>query len=141
MLLVYYLASTAPTVSRSLIPADPLQHAQMLQWMFFEQNRHENNIAVLRFWLNVTGEANLSEAQRAQLPEKRRASREVMDYMNDHLGAVDGGWFVGGVPSLADVCLFAYTHVLNEAGFDVNEWPHVARWCEKITLLPEFEAM
>lgn len=111
----------------------------MLQWMFFEQNRHETNIAVLRFWLHITGIDNLSEEQKVQIHRKKIASREILDYMEQTLSAAD--WFVGGSVSLADVCLYAYTHVVSEIGFDLAQWPHIEQWCKRITQLPGYIPM
>ena len=64
-----------------------------------------------------------------------------MTYMNEHLAKAEGGWFVGGRLTLADICLFAYTHVADEGGFDLNEWPHVQTWCKKLAAHSGFVAM
>lgn len=136
----YYLADTAGT-SSTLIPSDPLQRAEMLGWMFFEQNQHEVSIATLRFWLKYIGKDNLDDSRKAQLDSKRQAGRAVLHRMNEHLGQSKSGWFVGDGLTLADVVLFAYTHVADAAGFDLDEWPHVKRWCESVTTVPGFQPM
>jgi glutathione S-transferase len=136
----YYLADTHGSSLR-LIPEDPLLRAQMLQWLFFEQNQHEVTIASLRFWLRFIGENNLGPERKSQLESKRLAGRAVLNYMNEHLATSPGGWFVGGMVTLADICLYAYTHVAGEGGFDLAEWPHVGTWCERVAALPDYVPM
>lgn len=136
----YYLADTHRS-STSLIPSDPLHRAQMLQWMFFEQNQHEVNIATLRFWLRLIREENLSPDRRSQIPGKTEAGKAVLDCMDAHLGVAEGGWFVAGRLTLADICLFAYTHVADEGGFNLDDWPNVRDWCHRVCSLPGFIAM
>ena len=135
----FYLADI--TISFSLIPTDPLIRAEMLRWLFFEQNQPEISIATLRFWLKYLGKDNLDDSSKAQLDGKTQQGREVLDCMNDHLDKSTSGWFVGTSITLADVCLFAYTHVAHEAGFDLTEWPAVGAWCEKVTTVEGFVSM
>jgi glutathione S-transferase len=136
----YYLADTTSS-STSLIPTSSLHRAQMLQWLFFEQNQHEVNIATLRFWLKYIGEENLGGDRLSQIAGKKQAGNAVLTHMDDHLSTVAEGWFVGGAISLADICLFAYTHVAGEAGFNLDNWPHVRRWCERVAAHPGFVPM
>lgn len=136
----YYLADTHQS-STQLIPSDPLQRAQMLQWLFFEQNQHEVNIATLRFWLHLVGENNLSLDRKNQIDGKREAGKAVLDYMDAHLRTAEGGWFVAGRLTLADICLFAYTHVADEGGFNLDEWPNVRDWCKRVASSPGFVEM
>jgi glutathione S-transferase len=135
----FYLADTTP--SAILIPSDPLQRAEMMRWMFFEQNQHEVSIATLRFWLKYIGKDKLTENQKAQVEGKAKAGAAVLDYMDDHLSKSERGWFVGSTLTLADIVLFAYTHVAHEGGFDLSGWPHVKRWCEKVTTVDGFIPM
>ncbi|MEO7384972.1 MAG: glutathione S-transferase, partial [Novosphingobium sp.] len=93
----------------ALIPADRFARADMLRWMFFEQYSHEPNVATLRFWLAFVGESNLSEMQRSQLPARRAAGEAALKLMDEHLAMPN--WFVGDSVSLADIALYAYTHV------------------------------
>src|SRR3546814_2814440 len=95
----------------------------MLRWMFFEQYNHEPNIATMRFWLAYVGEARLSEAQRAQIPAKRTAGEAALKLMDEHLA--DRRFFIGDHLSLADVALYAYTHVADEGGFALSDFPNV----------------
>ena len=122
-----------------LIPADRFDRADMLRWMCFEQYHHEPNVATLRFWLAFVGTDALSELQRAQVPAKRLAGEAALQQMDDHLSLVD--WFVGDAVSLADIALFAYTHVAGEGGFDLSLYPHIQAWIERLRALPRFIAM
>ena len=123
----------------SLIPAGPFDHADMLRWMFWEQYNHEPNIATLRFWMGTVGIENLSEVQRLQLAGKRQAGEAALELMDDHLRGRD--WFVGEAISLADICLFAYTHVGGEAHFDLAAYPAVAAWMERVNAQPNYMPM
>jgi glutathione S-transferase len=123
----------------ALIPRDRFEQADMLRWMFFEQYSHEPNIATMRFWLYFIGEANLSPQQKAQMMAKRIAGCEALSLMDAHLAGHD--WFVGKAASLADIALFAYTHVAEQGGFGLDDYPAVRRWLERVSALPKFIAM
>jgi glutathione S-transferase len=123
----------------SLIPTDPFEHADMLHWMFWEQYSHEPNIATLRFWMGWLAPDNLSDLQRLQMPLKRTAGNAALKLMEDHLNGRE--WFVGGSISLADICLFAYTHVAGDAEFDLERYPRVLEWIERIKGTPRYIAM
>lgn len=111
----------------ALIPTDRFDHADMLRWMFWEQYNHEPNIATLRFWLAFVGEANLSDVQRAQISGKKEAGNAALQLMDDQLGKTQ--WLVGDALSLADIALFAYTHVAEEGGgFALATYANVLRW-------------
>lgn len=138
-----YLASS-PDARRKLIPDDRLEHAQMLQWMFFEQYSHEPNVAVLRNWRAFVGMENLTELQRLQVEGKEKAGKEALDVMERHLGGNGGEerkWFVGDDVSVADVALFAYTHCADTAGFDLAGWPRVKAWVERVSEVDGFTAL
>ena len=130
----YYLADGS-----SLIPTERFDHADMLRWMFWEQYNHEPNIATLRFWMRWVGVENLSDGQRLQMSGKRQAGIAALKLMDDHLRGRD--WFVGHAMSLADVCLFAYTHVAGDADFDLHLHPRVVEWIERIKGQPRYLAM
>ncbi len=117
-----------------LIPADRFDRADMLRWMFFEQYNHEPNIATLRFWLAFLGEDALSEAQRSQLPAKRAGGEAALALMDEHLAT--RRFFVAERISLADICLYAYTHVAAEGGFDLALYPAVGRWLAAVAATP-----
>lgn len=113
-----------------LIPDDAFDRADMLRWMFWEQYNHEPNIATVRFWMGWVGEGNLSDLQRALLPGKREAGDAALKLMDEHLAGRE--WFVGDGLTLADICLYAYTHVAEEGGFALGPWPAVRAWLARV---------
>ena len=117
-----------------LIPHDRFARADMLRWMFWEQYNHEPNIATLRFWRVFIGGDRLNDVQRAQLPAKHAAGEAALQLMDEHLA--DHRWFAGGAFSLADICLYAYTHVAEGGGFDLAGYPAVRRWLDDVAALP-----
>ena len=119
-----------------LIPQDRFDQADMLRWMFWEQYNHEPNVATLRFWRAFICEAALGDAQRDQLAGKQAAGEAALALMDEHL--VGRHWFVGDLPSLADICLFAYTHVATEGGFDLTRYAALTDWLERVRALPDF---
>ena len=104
----------------ALIPADRWDQADMLRWMFWEQY-------------------NQTAIQRAQLPATRAAGEDALELMDEHLA--ERAWFVGDGPTLADVSLYAYTHVCEAGGFCLDGHPHVAAWLRRVAALPGFVAM
>lgn len=122
-----------------LIPDDRFARADMLRWMFFEQYNHEPNIATLRFWRGWVGEANLSDLQRAQIPAKRAAGEAALALMDEHLAARD--WLVGDGLTLADIALYAYTHVAEGGGFALGDYPAVSAWLKRVGAVPGFIPM
>jgi len=119
-----------------LIPVARLDRADMLHWMFFEQYNHEPNVATLRFWIAFVGEEGLSDLQRAQVPAKRAAGVAALKLMDAHLQRRD--WFVGDALSLADIALYAYTHVAESGGFRLADYPAVQAWLRRIESLPNY---
>ncbi|MDT8759946.1 glutathione S-transferase family protein [Sphingomonas psychrotolerans] len=117
-----------------LIPADRFDRADMLRWLFWEQYNHEPNIATVRFWRTLVGEANLSELQRAQLPGKIAAGEAALALMDEHLGRRD--FLVLDRLTLADIVLYAYTHVAEEGGFDLQPYPNVRAWLARVAAHP-----
>lgn len=129
--ILHYLATGTPW-----LPTDRLRHAQVLQWMFWEQYSHEPNIATLRFWSHMP---ELDAAQKAMIPGKRANGLAALKLMDDHLGQHD--WFVAGVPTVADIALFAYTHVAEEGDFNLADYPNVESWIARMQRLPRFVPM
>lgn len=125
----FYLADGS-----GLIPGDRFQRADMLRWMFFEQYHHEPNIATLRFWIGFIGIANLSPFQQAQMPDKRSAGAAALALMDGQLTQTP--FLVGEAFTLADIALYAYTHVADEAGFDLAHYPAVGAWLARVASLP-----
>jgi glutathione S-transferase len=113
------------------VPGDRYARAQMLQWMFFEQYDHEPAVAVARFWLALSG---APESYIDRLPEKHAAGYRALDAMERHL---DGRpWLVAGAMSLADVALYAYTHVADEGGFELGRYPAIRAWLGRVAAEP-----
>ena len=122
-----------------LIPEDRFDQADMLRWMFWEQYNHEPNVATLRFWHGWIGEANWSELQRAQYPAKKAAGEAALALLDEHLGRRD--WLVGQDLSLADIALYAYTHVAEGGGFRLVDYPAVQAWLRRVEGVPDYVAM
>jgi glutathione S-transferase len=114
------------------VPDDPFERAQVLQWMFFEQYDHEPAIAVVRFWLRYSGRPREDFADR--LDERVAAGYRALDALERHL---DGrSWLVGDGMTLADIALYAYTHVADEAGFELGRYPAVGAWLDRVANEP-----
>ncbi len=113
-----------------LLPDDPVERAQVLQWMFFEQYSHEPYIAVVRFWVHQ----GTHVGREAEVEERRRRGYEALDVMEKHLRNRD--FFVGHRYSIADIALFAYTHVAHEGGFDLGGHPAVRAWLDRVRSQP-----
>jgi glutathione S-transferase len=112
------------------LPDDRVGRAQALQWMFFEQYSHEPYIAVLRFWTH----AGWLEEKAAQVPERRERGLAALGVMERELERRD--WFAGDRYSIADIALYAYTHVADEGGFDLAAFPAVQRWLARVREQP-----
>jgi glutathione S-transferase len=130
----YYVAEGS-----ALIPTDPFDHADMLRWMFWEQYNHEPNIATLRFWMGWVGLEELTDLQRLQMSGKRHAGNAALKLMDEHLAGRE--WLVGQALTVADICLFAYTHVAGDAQFDLCQYPNVVRWIERMKGQPHYIAL
>jgi glutathione S-transferase len=124
--IIWYLADGTPW-----IPEDAFERAQVLQWQFFEQYDHEPTIAVARFMLSVSGEP---ERYAAELPTKQAGGYRALDAMERHLQG--RAYLVGDAPTLADISLYGYTHVADEAGLDLSGYPAIRAWLDKIAALP-----
>jgi glutathione S-transferase len=113
------------------VPEDRYERAQMLQWMFFEQYDHEPALAVVRFWVAYSGRP---EAFADRLEERMAAGYRALDAMERHL---DGRqFFVGDRLSLADIALYAYTHVASEGGFELDSYPAIGAWLDRVAAKP-----
>ncbi len=120
----------------ALIPADRFDQADMLRWMSWEQYNHEPNVGTLRFWYGWIGEANLSELQRANLPAKRAAGLAALELMDAHLAT--RGFFVADRPTIADIALYAYTHVCEDGLYELALYPNIQSWLARIAALPGY---
>ena len=113
------------------VPIDQYERAQALQWQFFEQYQHEPSIAVVRFWLAYSG---TPEQFADRIPERRAAGYVALDAMEKHLA--QRAFLVGERYSIADISLYAYTHVAHEGGFDLDAYPAIERWLERVAAQP-----
>jgi glutathione S-transferase len=112
------------------VPEDRYDRAQVLQWQFFEQYDHEPFIAVARFWLHYKDGAY----DKAALAEKQKGGYKALDAMERHLAAHP--FLAGGQYSIADISLFAYTHVAHEGGFDLAKYPATRAWIDRVKAQP-----
>jgi glutathione S-transferase len=113
------------------VPDDRYARAQVLQWQFFEQYEHEPSIAVVRFWVAYSGRP---EAFADRLEERRKAGYRALDVLEGHLAG--RSYLVGESPTLADLSLYAYTHVAHEGGFDLGRYEAVRAWLERVAAEP-----
>ena len=123
--ILYYLAQET-----AYWPTDRFRKAQVLQWMGFEQYSHEPFIATVRFW---TFAGQLAEHE-AELPERRAKGEAALDVMEQHLTV--SPFFVGDRYSIADIALYAYTHVADEGGYDLAPRPAIRAWIERVASQP-----
>jgi glutathione S-transferase len=120
----------------ALMPKDALDRALGLQWLFFEQYNHEPNVATSRYWLR---HGLLTPAREPLLAQKRLAGYAALAVMERHLAAQD--FFVAGGYSIADIALFAYTHVADQGGFELERFPAVTAWLERVRAQPRHVPM
>ena len=113
------------------VPEDPYERAQVLQWMFFEQYDLEPAIAVVRFWVAYSGRP---EEFADRLPERTSAGQRVLGTLESHFA--DHAYAVGGALTLADIALYGYTHVAEEGGFELEPYPSVRAWLDRVAAEP-----
>ncbi len=118
------------------MPSHRFEHAQVLQWMFFEQYSHEPYIAVARFICTFLPP---DHPRRATLPQLRERGYQALAVMEQHLSQRE--FFVGDKYSIADIALFAYTHVAADGDFDLSKFPAINAWIERIKVQPKFIGM
>jgi glutathione S-transferase len=124
-ILVYFAEGT------EYLPEDRYARAQVLQWMFFEQYNHEPNVAVLRFWAEAGIEGDPSE-----VAAKLEGGYRALEAMERHLGRRE--FFVGEGATVADLALYAYTHVAHEGGFEMARFTAIEAWLGRIRALPGY---
>jgi glutathione S-transferase len=120
-----YLAEGTP-----LLGGDRLERARILQWLFFEQYSHEPYIAVVRFWVCFADDP----PGEAEIDARRRGGYTALDAMERHLAS--RAFLVGERFTIADIALFAYTHVAHEAGFEMERYPAIAAWLGRVAAQP-----
>ena len=124
--ILYYLSQ-----GTDYFPQDNYAQAQVMQWLFFEQYSHEPNIATARYWISILKQP---EQYQEQLTHKQRLGYAALNVMETHLSTHD--FFVGGNYTIADIGLYAYTHVAAEGGFDLTKFPAILAWFKRIEANP-----
>ncbi|HVN83582.1 MAG TPA: glutathione S-transferase family protein [Candidatus Binatia bacterium] len=124
--IMFYFADGTP-----FFPSDRLARAQVMQWLFFEQYSHEPNIATVRAWLH----SEITPEREAQIAAKRKLGYAALDVMEQHLHTRT--FFVGERYSIADIALYAYTHVASEGGFDLGPYRAINAWLERVRSQPK----
>lgn len=114
-----------------VVPDDRYERAQVLQWQFFEQYQHEPSIAVVRFLTAFSGEA---EKHSERIREQTVNGYVALDAMERHLAG--RAYLVGERYTIADISLYAYTHVAHEGGFDLGPYPAIRAWLERVAAQP-----
>ena len=125
--ILWYFADGTP-----YLPDDPYERAQVLQWMFFEQYKHEPAIAVTRFWVAKSPSPPPPE----EIEVRRREGVVALKILERSLR--DRSYLVGERFTIADIALYAYTHVAPEGGFDLEPLPAVRAWLERVAAQPGF---
>jgi len=129
--ILFYLAEGTP-----YLPIDKLDRARVLQWLFFEQYSHEPYIAVVRFLLRHTAP---DDPRRSILEQRRIGGYAALDVMERHLA--ERSFFVGSRYTIADIALYAYTHVSDQGGFDLGPYPAVRAWLARVEATPRYVRM
>ncbi|MGQ8366168.1 glutathione S-transferase family protein [Glaciecola sp. 1036] len=118
------------------LPESTLDRARVLQWQFFEQYSHEPFIAVARY-INVY--LGMPDDRKQEFEMKQAGGNKALSVMEQHLK--ENQYFVGDSLTIADISLFAYTHVAHEGGFDLGLYPAIQQWIDKIKADPKFIPM
>lgn len=125
--ILWFLAEGTP-----FLPKDRYEQALTLQWLFFEQYSHEPNIATTRF---IVTHLPADSPRRTELPRRRELGYAALDVMERHLARND--FFVGGRFTIADIALYAYTHVAEEGGFELSRYPAIGSWLARVAAQPD----
>lgn len=123
--ILFYLAD-----GTAFFPSERIERAQVMQWLFFEQYSHEPNIATVRAWLH----SQITPEREAQIPAKRALGYAALGVMEQQLAR--RMFFVGERYSIADIGLYAYTHVAGEGGFDLAPYPAIRSWLDRVRSQP-----
>ena len=123
----FYLAEGTP-----FLPDERIERARVVQWMFFEQHSHEPYIAEVRHWVHL----GLEEERRTEIEEKRQRGYQTLSIMEEHLAA--NRYFVADRYTIADIALYAYTHVAQEGGFDLDRYPAIREWLGRVSSQPGY---
>lgn len=114
-------------------PNEKWQQAKVMEWLFFEQYSHEPYIATSRYWISLLGKA---DEYRDAIKQKKEPGYAALGVMEKHLE--NNQFFVGDRYTIADIGLFAYTHVAPEGGFDLTQFPAIQTWIERVMAQPRY---
>lgn len=114
-------------------PSQPFEQAQVMQWLFFEQYSHEPNIATSRYWIHILGQA---EQYKEQLQLKQKLGYGALNVLEEHLQ--HHTFLVAEKYTIADIGLYAYTHVAEEGGFDLTPFKAIQAWFKRIESQPRY---
>ena len=120
----------------NFLPQDAYQRAKVLQWQFFEQYSHEPYIATARYINKYLG---LPKEREAEYHSKQAGGHKALTVMDTHLSHHQ--FFLGDQVTIADISLYAYTHVADEGGFDLSAYPHIQRWFKDFEAIPNYIKM
>ncbi len=112
------------------LPADRYERAQVYQWLFFEQYDHEPQIAVARSWLGGYYPDRAGKATAEQIAGWQEKGGRALSVMEQRLAAHD--WLAGSAYSVADISLYAYTHMAHEGGFELARYPGITAWLARV---------
>nr|WP_310419448.1 glutathione S-transferase family protein [Chamaesiphon sp. OTE_8_metabat_110] len=126
--IIYYLAD-----GTDFLPVDRWERSQVMQWLCFEQYSHEPNIATVRFWMSI---ANITEQKRDEIAQKQELGYAALRVMEKHLE--QHKYFVNDRYSIADIALYAYTHVAAEGNFNLSQFPAILSWLDRINSQPNY---
>lgn len=121
----------------ALIPDDPFQRARMWQWLCFEQYNLEPNIGTVRFWLKYLGKTRAELGEK--LIEKKKSGYAALDVLEEALR--ERSYLVADQFTLADIGLYAYTHVAHEGGYDLAPYPNIRSWCDRVSSRPRWSSI
>jgi glutathione S-transferase len=124
--IIWYLGEDTP-----FVPDDRYERGKALQWLFFEQYEHEPAVAVARFLMTYSGKPEWWEAQRESLTKRGHKALRMLDQ-----GLEGRDWLASDRMTVADVGLYAYTHVADEGGFSLDDYPAIRAWLDRVASQP-----
>ena len=126
--ILYYLSQ-----GTEYFPQDKYQQAQVMQWLFFEQYSHESNIATVRYWISILKQP---DKYQEQIKQKQKLGYAALNVMEQYLKNQE--FLVANRYTIADIGLYAYTHVAQEGGFDLTKFPAILTWLKRVQAQPRY---
>lgn len=126
--ILFYLSQNT-----NYFPSNTFEKAQVMQWLFFEQYSHEPNLATSRYWISILRKA---EEYQEALQQKQVLGYAALNVMENHLKKQD--FLVGNIYTIADIALYAYTHVAEEGGFDLTQFTAIQAWFKRVKNQPKY---